>query len=312
MQAMRFGVNFNPQSRIGDPRGMVEMARWCEELGFYHISLGEHFLVPNETLDTLDAFWYDNFALAGAIGMVTRRLKVVFGVILMPLHHPVMLAKSIATADCLTGGRLIVGVGLGWVKADFEAMGVPYKDRNARAEDYLRACKALLSSPNPEYSGRYVSFKDVTFQPQPVQKPHPPIWIGGAADASVRRAAAFGDGIQTFGGPFSRMKEIAAATRAELEKVGRDPEKFAYAFTFDLGAPMSLHLTQAGAAGGSMILGPDPARCIDQIGEAARAGYNHLTIRLDGRDVQDIRDRLQQFSEQVMRPLGAVIANPPQ
>jgi probable F420-dependent oxidoreductase len=310
MQPMRFGVNFTPHSRIGDPRRMVGMAAFLEELGFNHISLGEHFLVPSETVDTLDPCWYDNFALAGAIGAVTRRLRVVFAVVLMPLHHPIQLAKSVATVDCLTGGRLTLGVGLGWVKADFDAMGIPFSERAARTEDYLKACKALWSGDTHSYEGRFVSFRDVVFQPQPLQKPHPPIWMGGAADVSVRRAARFGDGYQAFGGPFSRMQELAAQMRVELEKVGRDPDKFDYAFTYDLGEAMSLHLTQAGAKGGNMILGPEPARAIDQIAEAQRSGFNHLTIRTFGRDESEIRDRLQHFSEEVMRPIGAFIPTP--
>ena len=310
MKPMRFGVNFTPHSRIGDPRRMVEMARWLEHLGFNHISLGEHYLVPVETIDTLDPCWYDNFAMAGAIGMVTRRLRVVFGVVLMPLHQPIMLAKSIATADCLTGGRLTVGVGLGWVKADFDAMGIPFSERAARTEDYLLACKALWSGEVHSYAGRFTSFSNVVSDPLPLQKPHPPIWMGGAADVSVKRAARFGDGYQAFGGPFSRMQELAAQMRVELEKVGRDPDKFDYVFTYDLGEAMSLHLTQAGAKGGNMILGPEPARAMDQIAEAQRSGFNHLTIRTFGKDEAEIRDRLQQFSEQVMRPIGAFIPTP--
>jgi alkanesulfonate monooxygenase SsuD/methylene tetrahydromethanopterin reductase-like flavin-dependent oxidoreductase (luciferase family) len=99
MAPLRFGVNFNPHSRIGDPRNLLEMARWIEQLGFNHINLGEHFLVPRETVDTLDPFWYDNFAMASAIGTVTTRLRAVLAVVLMPLHQPIMLAKSVADSD---------------------------------------------------------------------------------------------------------------------------------------------------------------------------------------------------------------------
>jgi probable F420-dependent oxidoreductase len=115
-------------------------------------------------------------------------------VTLLPLHHPVVLAKALSTADWLSSGRITVTFGVGWDADEFKVIGVPFHERGRMADEYLAAIVELWTSDAPEFDGRYVSFRNIVFEPKPVQRPHLPIWIGGDADAMLKRAARYGSG----------------------------------------------------------------------------------------------------------------------
>jgi len=115
-------------------------------------------------------------------------------VTILPLHQPVVLAKALATADWMSGGRMMVTFGVGWLAREFELLGVPFRERGRIADEYLAAIVELWTSDAPRFDGRYLSFDGIAFEPKPVQKPHLPIWIGGDADAALRRAAKYASG----------------------------------------------------------------------------------------------------------------------
>jgi probable F420-dependent oxidoreductase len=128
------------------------------------------------------------------LAAVTSAIRLAFGIIVLPQRQPVLLAKQISSVDVLCGGRLIVGFGVGYVEAEFKAMGVELAGRGARSDEYLEAMLALWDEPVPRFSGRHVAFDGVMSRPLPVQRPHPPIVIGGHSPAAFRRAARFGSG----------------------------------------------------------------------------------------------------------------------
>ena len=310
MQPLRIGVNFYPFSRFPQPEQLLDMVEWCEKIGFYHVHMGEHYIVPREN-DKLDNFWQDTSCMFAALSQRTKRIKFVYGVVVVPLHHPVQLARAVATVDNLSRGRVIMGCGVGWTQREIELMGTKFNERGARTDDTLRAVRALWSSETPSYEGRYITIKDMVFRPGTYQKPHPPIWIGGAAEATVRRAAELGNGLQPIGGPLEKLARMAAETKELLAKNGREKDiaDFAFTITCDHGATVSHHSKQAGAKDFSMIVSTNAAEAVDQLGNWQRAGYNHITVRFPDKELPALRDKVQRFRDEVVKPLGAVIDN---
>jgi probable F420-dependent oxidoreductase len=175
-------------------RDIANVAVEAERLGFSRVFTPEHFLTPTEHVALSgDHYFHASTAQAFFAG-ATSRIHLGTILTLLPLHNPVVLAKAIATLDWLSGGRAQVTFGVGWLREEFDIIGVPFSERGRRADEYLAAMFSLLHDDKPSYHGEFVNFDDVAFGPKPIQQPHPPIWIGGDSDAALRRTARFGDG----------------------------------------------------------------------------------------------------------------------
>jgi len=172
----------------------VVMAKRAEQLGYDMIPIPEHFVVPNAHVDLSGPHYFHSTVAQAFIAGATQRIRVNSSVTLLPLQHPVVLAKALATADSMSNGRITVTFGVGWDAEEFRILGVPFHERGRIADEYLAAIVELWTSDSPEFDGKYVSFKDVTFEPKPVQKPHLPIWIGGDAEPMLKRAARYASG----------------------------------------------------------------------------------------------------------------------
>ncbi|MCG5434292.1 TIGR03619 family F420-dependent LLM class oxidoreductase [Mycobacterium sp. MYCO198283] len=173
---------------------VVAMARRADELGFDMIAVPEHFLIPADQASASGAHWLHSTTAQAFLAGATKRIALNSCVSILPAQHPVVTAKALATADWLSGGRMMVTFGVGWLAAEFDALGVPFSERGRRADEYLAAMVTLWTSDAPAFDGHHVSFRDVVFEPKPVQRPHLPVWIGGDADAALRRVARFGSG----------------------------------------------------------------------------------------------------------------------
>jgi len=172
----------------------VVMAKRAEELGYDMIPIPEHFIVPNTHLELSGPHYFHSTVAQAFIAGATQRIRVNSSVTLLPLQHPVIMAKALSTADWMSNGRITVTFGVGWDAEEFKILGVPFHERGRMADEYLAAIVELWTSDSPEFDGRYVSFKDVAFEPKPVQKPHLPIWIGGDAEPMLKRAARYASG----------------------------------------------------------------------------------------------------------------------
>ena len=175
-------------------RDIARVAQVAEELGYWAVLVPEHFLIPRTHLELSGDHYFHGATAQGFVAGATSRITIGSSVTLLPLHHPVIAAKAIATLDWLSGGRALTTVGVGWLKEEYDALGVPFAKRGRMADEYLAAMLELWHSDSPSFDGEFVSFHDVAFGPKPIHKPHPPIWIGGDADAVLRRAARFADG----------------------------------------------------------------------------------------------------------------------
>lgn len=172
----------------------TRMAKRAEELGYDMIAVPEHFIIPREHVELSGPHYFHAAAAQAYIAGATTKIRVNSCIAILPLQNPIVQAKALSTIDWLSSGRLTVTFGVGWLEKEFEILRVPFHERGRIADEYLEAMVELWTKDKPEYEGRYVSFKDVAFEPKPVQKPHVPIWMGGDADAALKRAARFGSG----------------------------------------------------------------------------------------------------------------------
>jgi len=176
------------------------IARTADELGFDAMAIPEHLALPVDLEANMGAYWPHAFTAMAFLAGATSRIKVNSGVIVLPYHHPVALAKAVSTLDVLSSGRVMLTFGVGMAPAEFAAVGVPFERRGRVTDEYVAAMKALWTEERPEFDGEFVHIVDVVFEPKPVQRPHPPLWFGGRSLASLRRAARYGDGWAPAGG----------------------------------------------------------------------------------------------------------------
>lgn len=174
-----------------DPDILARQAQLAEEVGFEALWVGDHIALPTHTDDQprLEALVTLTYLAA-----VTKRIRLGIGVIVLPQRQPVLLAKQLSSIDILAKGRLTVGVGVGYMEEEMHALGASLADRGARTDEYIAAMLALWQEPTPAFAGRFVSFAGVVEHPLPIQKPHPPIIIGGHSPSSYRRAIQVGNG----------------------------------------------------------------------------------------------------------------------
>jgi probable F420-dependent oxidoreductase len=187
------GVNV-PNFGPGTAPGLLR--RWAqtvEGLGFDLLMISDHIAVTPDVAEQYPAPFYEPFTTLAWLAGLTRRVELGFTVIVVPYRHPLETARMAATLDRLSGGRLIFGVGVGWARQEFEVLGLPFEKRGAMTDDYLSALKVAWTQDVASYQGRFVSFKEIYTAPRPLQRPHPPIWVGGSSDAALRRTVRHGD-----------------------------------------------------------------------------------------------------------------------
>ncbi len=195
---MKFGLHGLHRAAGTDPAILSQLAVRAEDVGFDSIWVGDHVALPvtngassaNSALEPR----LEVLSTLSFLAAVTSQVRLAAGVVVVPQRQPVLLAKQLTTIDVLSEGRLIVGIGVGHIESELTAFGVSLMDRGARTDEYVAAMQALWSEPTPNVSGRFISFSDVVERPLPVQRPHPPIVVGGHSAQALRRAARIGAG----------------------------------------------------------------------------------------------------------------------
>ena len=216
---LKFGLTSMNMGATSYPEALVRVARAAETAGFDSLWAGEHHVLAesSERIPATNRILNPVVALT-FVAAHTRTVRLGIGVLLLPQHQPLILAKELASLDVLSGGRLIVGIGVGWAEAEYEALGISYHERGARADEYLAAMRAIWSDEKPAYHGRYVSFQGVQAYPHPVQQPTPPIVVGGRAPAVLRRAVEQANGWYGFALDVDETANVLAELR---EAAGR-------------------------------------------------------------------------------------------
>lgn len=231
---MKFGLRYCNTARYTDPAEAVALAQAGEAAGFESLWTVEHTVVPGGYGSTYpyaasgklaggqdDIPLPDPLIWMAYVAAATKRINLATGILILPQHEPVLAAKQIATLDHMSGGRVLLGIGVGWLKEEFEALGVPFEQRGARTDEYILAMRELWSADKPTFNGRFTKFKDAYCRPQPVKK-MVPIIVGGHSDAAAKRAGRLGDGF--FPARGAPAESIALARQAAKD-AGRDPDK---------------------------------------------------------------------------------------
>jgi probable F420-dependent oxidoreductase len=177
------------------PTEWRRIAREADELGYASLLVCEHVAMPTAEVPRLGSYWPDALSMMTFLAASTERIRIDSALLVAPYHHPLQLANALATIDVLSGGRVNVTVGVGHAAHEFDALGLSFADRGAITDETLQALEALWSSPAAEYHGRFFDIAGVTLEPQPVQRPRPPILVGGNSRPALRRAARY-DGWQ--------------------------------------------------------------------------------------------------------------------
>ena len=190
---MKIGVNLINFGPGAEPATLARWARLVEDLGYHLLMTSDHIAITPDVAARYPAPFYEPFTMLGWLAGVTQRIELGTTVIIIPYRHPLETARATAVVDQLCGGRFILGVGVGWAKQEFEAIGVPFDKRGAMTNDYLEAIKVCWTHDIASYEGRFARFRDIHTAPRPVRRPGPPIWVGGSSDAALKRAVLHGD-----------------------------------------------------------------------------------------------------------------------
>ncbi|HEY2619958.1 MAG TPA: LLM class F420-dependent oxidoreductase [Acetobacteraceae bacterium] len=242
---MQLGFNLPISGPTSAARSFARIAQEGEAMGYDYLTLTDHVVLPDmsvpgypysesgEFMSNAPAERHELLTATAFIAAKTSRIRLVLAVLVVPHRPAVLAAKMLSTIDVLSEGRLVIGIGAGWLKAEFDAVvTTPFAERGAVTDEYLEAFRALWTQEHAKFGGRYTTFSDLIFLPRPVQQPHPPIWVGGESGPSLRRAARFGDAWYPIGSnnrhrldTVPRLAAGIARLRRLTADAGRDPAK---------------------------------------------------------------------------------------
>ncbi|MCD9880516.1 LLM class F420-dependent oxidoreductase [Streptomyces guryensis] len=275
------------------PEDLVEIARSADRAGFGYLASCDHVAIPRRLAPAMSTVWYDPVATLGFLAGVTERVRLLSHVAVVGLRHPLLTAKQYATLDHLAGGRLILGVGAGHVREEFEVLGVDFDRRGAVLDESIDALRAALGPDEfPEHHGKLYAFEGLGQRPRPAQE-RVPVWVGGSSPAAVRRAALKGDGWLPQGDPRDRLP-------AQIERIRRLREEAGIDAPFTIGAitePLYLG-TPAWDVGRRTLTGPP-----DALAESLRAysamGVHQIQVRFRSRGRTELTDQMAAFGAEV-------------
>ena len=244
-----------------------------------------------ESQNVLEALTVLSF-VAGA----TKRVRLGTSVLVLPFRNPVLNAKMITTLDVLSGGRVIFGVGVGWMREEFEGVGASYRDRGALTDEHIEMFKALCTEDVAEYQGNHFHISDMTFFPKPVQRPYPPIWVGGNTGRALRRAARLGDGWHGTRATPEEVAEKREVLRRLCEENGRSSDSVAVTLraTLEMGEP------QRPQSGQRAPLTGTAAEILEDIGRYEEAGLEYLVLSVSAKDTESTTEAVRRFADEVV------------
>jgi probable F420-dependent oxidoreductase len=303
---MRFGFHAINLGPLASPAAVRQVLAACERYRIDSIWTGDHVinafqidstypysptgkfpLPPEEPI--LEPLTFMGYAVAQ-----TQTVQVGVSVLIVPYRNPVVTARALGALDYLSEGRIIVGVGSGWMKEEFDALGVPFEDRGARTDEFIHIFKEIWTNPTPRFSGAYSQFSGITAYPLPVQKPHPPIWVGGNSKRAMRRALELGDGWQPgWSKPEQFAQEMQDFQRI-ADRLGRDPK------TVEISLLRPMQIIDRTDAHRPLIGAPE--QIAEDIRAYQRLGVSHLVFAFRTRVLAETLETIERFATQI-RPL---------
>lgn len=292
---MKIGFAFIGPGLAADPEVISLIATTTEACGFHSLWAPEHIVLldqysskypytkdgvmpfPTMEIDLLDPFLALSFAAA-----LTKKIRLGTGICLLPERHPVIAAKEVASLDKLSGGRFDFGIGIGWLKEEFEALQVPWPKRAERTRDYLEAMKALWTEAESAHKGEFCEFKPLRSFPKPIQKPYPPLIFGGESEPALRRVGEIGDGWWGVNVSVEAAKTHMATIKRFAEAAGRDASTLTYAVSPQLGMPIGL----------------------DEVKQYAELGIDQVIVGSFGASADEYKQAIESTAEALIVPLA--------
>jgi probable F420-dependent oxidoreductase len=306
---VRYGFYLPTRGGCATPDALETIVQRGETLGFHSVMIADHVVFPTAITSkypyTVSGVFpgggdaLDQLTLMAFVAGRTRRLRLVSSVMILPYRNPVLTAKMLATIDVLSRGRVTVGVGVGWLREEFEALGAPDFDRRGTVSDeWIRIFKTLWTQDPASFRGEFYRFDALRCLPQPVQKPHPPVWIGGHSAPALRRVARYGDGWHPVGANPAvplRPSELRASLDALAkltEAEGRDPAALTISFKAPVYDPSVAVLTGSERR----PFAGTPQQIADDIGAYEKAGVRELVFDFRSERLEEALERMERFA----------------
>ena len=307
-----FGTSMPSRGDMASPANLRTLAQRAESLGFDSAWVSDHIILPR-SVDSFypyaangvatfrpDEDYYEPLAALNFLAGCTQKIRLGTHVLILPYRNPVLTAKMISTLDVLSEGRFILGAGVGWMEEEFKALGLDtFAQRGAVTDEYIQLFKELWTKDNPEFQGEHYQLSESGFQPKPVQKPYPPIWIGGHTNPAIRRAAKYGDGWMPIGlrppailEPEELAEKIARLRRLTME-AGRPEDAVSLCFSTGVTFDDSPGATRRMMSGRAEQIAADLRQYQD-------LGIRNFILGFAGDSVAAVDEAMEQFSKQVM------------
>lgn len=301
---MKVGIQLPHFGPLASGEGALALAARCEDLGFDSVWVGDHVVYPHDAAPRFGAEFYEAIVTLAFVAARTRGIALGTAVLVLPYRNPLVLAKQLATLDALAGGRLLVGVGVGWLAEEFAALNASFAERGAATDEALRVVRALWTEEHAEFAGRTFRFSDLSFAPRP--SPPPPLLVGGNGARALRRAAELGDGwLPIWHPPTGRgfTPDVLREKIIELRDLRRRAGRSAACTVVGL---MALAFTDDVTVQPHSLVG-SPAALVEQLQAYAAAGLDHVILspfygvppELAATDLADVGRRLARFASDV-------------
>ena len=272
------------------------IAQACDANGFFYLAVSDHVCVPRAQATAMSTVWYDTVATLGFLAAATRHVRLLSYVYVVPYRHPLVTAKAFATLDALSGGRVILGVGAGHLKGEFETLGVDFARRGKLIDEAIDVIAAAFTEEFPSHRGAAWSVRDMGQRPRPVQQPRPPIWVGGSTRPALRRAAERGDGWLPQGVP-----EMGMPAAIEIIRTHRVKVRGAAPIEMGMNAPWMYVGTPTFAVPPNTRTGSGDALAAP-LREMKTMGVSHCGVRFRSRSCDELVDQINAFGS-VVAPL---------
>ena len=312
---MASAITFGCSLSVEDYWDVPEFARRAEAMGFQRVSMGEHVMDGNPPRPTL----LNVPAMAAAAG-ATSSLRVMTGIVIAPLYHPVLLSKLVTSLDQVSNGRLDFGIGISGqrgTKVEFDALGIPTRTRGRRTNEMLEIMRRLWTEEHVDHHGDFFDFQDVTLLPQPVQKPYPPVWVSGRSEAAMRRAALLGEGWYPYLFSVRRLKASNDMVRQFAAEANRDLDGFHWglnqptAISQDRDEALGLAVSNVGERyvtpersaadiARALCISGTPDDCAKAVEQRIEAGVEHLNLGFLASDPDRLYRQMELFAQHVM------------
>lgn len=269
---MDIGCHLPTQGPVATREALLTFAREAEARGVASLWVSDHVVFPRTLSPEYpggrfphppDTPYLEPVAVLAAAAVCTTRARIGASVFILGHRHPIVMAKMLTTIDALSNGRLICGVGVGWWAEELDALGVPFRARGRQANEILRVLKELWTADKPAFAGEFYRFSDLGFAPKPVQKPHPPLWVGGDSPGAFRRVVTLGDGWHASSKTPAEMRAGIAQLRAAADEVRRDFTTITLSVRIRLGPELLKGSSQP---------------VIDQLAEYKALGLSHVVL----------------------------------